>query len=61
MNPKEKKISLSYKQARLELQKLEYQKYLESQDDKLTLGDIFKDHFKQIQSPKKANKKEEKK
>jgi small subunit ribosomal protein S1 len=58
MNPKEKKISLSFKQARLELQKLEYQKYLESQDNKLTLGDVFKDNFKQIKSPKKVNKKE---
>ena len=57
MNPREKKISLSFKQARLELQKLEYQKYLESQDDKLTLGDVFKDHFKQMRSPKKVNKK----
>jgi small subunit ribosomal protein S1 len=60
MNPKEKKISLSFKQASLELQKLEYQKYMESQDNKLTLGDVFKDHFKQIKSPKKVNKKEEK-
>ena len=60
MNPKEKKISLSFKQARLELQKLEYQKYLESQDNKLTLGDVFKDHFKQIQSPKKKIKRRKK-
>ena len=61
MNPKEKKISLSFKQARLELQKLEYQKYIESQDNKLTLGDVFKDHFKKIQSPKKVDKKVTKK
>jgi small subunit ribosomal protein S1 len=60
MNPKDKKISLSFKQARLELQKLEYQKYLESQDDKLTLGDVFKDHFKQIQSPTKQIKRSKK-
>ncbi len=60
MNPKEKKISLSFKQARLELQKLEYQKYLESQDNKLTLGDVFKDHFKQIQSQKKQIKRRKK-
>lgn len=60
MNPKEKKISLSFKKARLELQKLEYQKYLESQDNKLTLGDVFKDHFKQIQSPKKKIKRRKK-
>jgi small subunit ribosomal protein S1 len=61
LNPREKKISLSFRQAHLELQKLEYQKYLESQDGKLTLGDVFKDHFKQIRSPKKVEKKEEKK
>ncbi|NIM59792.1 MAG: 30S ribosomal protein S1 [Candidatus Aminicenantes bacterium] len=60
MNPKEKKISLSFKQARLELQKLEYQKYIESQDNKLTLGDVFKDHFKKIQSPKKQIKRRKK-
>ncbi len=60
MNPKEKKISLSFKQARLELQKLEYQKYLESQDNKLTLGDVFKDNFKQIKSPKKKIKRRKK-
>jgi small subunit ribosomal protein S1 len=60
MNPKDKKISLSFKQARLELQKLEYQKYLESQDDKLTLGDVFKDHFKRIQSPTKQIKRSKK-
>jgi small subunit ribosomal protein S1 len=60
MNPREKKISLSFRQALLELQKLEYQKYLESQDSKLTLGDVFKDHFEQIRFPKKVEKKEEK-
>lgn len=60
MNPKEKKISLSFKQARIELQKLEYQKYLKNQDQRLTLGDLFKEHFEQIRSLKKANKKEEK-
>ena len=60
MNPKEKKISLSFKQARTEFLKLEYQKYLESQDKSVTLGDIFKDHFKQIRSQKNVNKKEEK-
>jgi small subunit ribosomal protein S1 len=60
MNPKEKKVSLSFKQARLELQKLEYQKYLQSQDNKLTLGDVFKDHFRQIKSPKKQIKRRKK-
>ena len=61
LNPRENKISLSFRQAHLELQKLEYQKYLESQDSKLTLGDVFKDHFKQMRSPKKVEEKTEKK
>ena len=61
MNPKEKKISLSFKLAQLEIQKAEYQKYIQSQDNRLTLGDIMKDQFKQIKSPKKRKKKEEKK
>ncbi len=60
MNPKEKKLSLSFKHAQLELQKLEYQKYIQNYDKKLTLGDVFKDQLKQIRSPKKAIKKEEK-
>ena len=60
MNPKEKKISLSFKLAQLELQKAEYQKYIQSQDSKLTLGDIMKEQLKQIHAPKKTKKKEEK-
>jgi small subunit ribosomal protein S1 len=61
MNSKEKKISLSFKQAQFELQKIEYQKYLKSQDDKLTLGDIMKEQLKGIKpSQIKTNKKEEK-
>jgi small subunit ribosomal protein S1 len=60
MNPREKKISLSFKQAQLELQKLEYQKYIQNQK-RLTLGDVFKDQLKQIRSPQKVKKKEGKK
>lgn len=60
MNPQEKKLSLSFKLAQLELQKLEYQKYAQSQDDKLTLGDLLKDQLKQIKPTQKAKKKEEK-
>jgi len=58
MNPREKKISLSFKQAQFELQKLEYQKYIQSQDDKLTLGDLMKDQLKKIKPIRKAKKKE---
>ncbi|UCC38271.1 MAG: 30S ribosomal protein S1 [Candidatus Aminicenantes bacterium] len=61
MNQKDKKISLSFKQAQMDIQKLEYQKYVQSQDNKLTLGDIMKDQFQEIQSPKKKNKKKEEK
>jgi len=62
MDPKNKKISLSFKLAQLEMQKLEYQKYMQSQDNKATLGDIMKDQLTKIsKTTKKANKKEEKK
>ena len=61
MNQKDKKISLSFKQAQLDIQKLEYQKYLQSQDSKLTLGEIMKDQFREIQSRKKKTKKKEEK
>jgi small subunit ribosomal protein S1 len=57
MNPQEKKISLSFRLAQLELQKLEYQKYAQSQDGKLTLGDLLKDQLNKIQPTQKANKK----
>ncbi len=61
MNPKERKISLSFRLAQLELQQLEYQQYIQRQNDKLTLGDIFKDQLKKIQTTKKAKKKEDNK
>lgn len=57
MSPREKKISLSFRQAQFDLQKLEYQKYIQSQK-KLTLGDVFKEQLKQIRSSQKAIKKE---
>ena len=60
MNPQEKKLSLSFRLAQLELQKLEYQKYAQSQDDKLTFGDLLRDQLKKIQPPQKTKKKEEK-
>jgi len=61
MNPKEKKLSLSFRQAQLEMQRLEYQKYMEHQDNRFSLGDIMKNQLKKISSAqKKVNKKEEK-
>jgi small subunit ribosomal protein S1 len=59
MNPREKKISLSFRLAQLEIQKLEYQRYVSSQDNRLTLGDIMGDRFKKIRAPKKEAKEKE--
>ena len=56
LNPREKKISLSFRLAQLEMQKLEYQKFIRGQDDRLTLGDIMGDQFKKIAAPKKGAK-----
>ena len=40
------------------MQKLEYQKYMQSQDDRHTLGDIMKDQLKNIGTKKKTKKEE---
>ena len=61
LNQEEKKISLSFRQAQMEVQKLEYQKYVQSQNDRLTLGDLMKDKLKNLEAPKKKTKKTEKK
>jgi small subunit ribosomal protein S1 len=61
LNKDEKKISLSFRQAQIEMQKLEYQKYVQSQDDRLTLGDLMRDKLKSLEPLKKENKKTEKK
>jgi small subunit ribosomal protein S1 len=61
LSPHEKRISLSFKQAQVELQKMEYQKYVQSQDDRHTLGDIMKDQLKNIGTPAKAPKKKKEK
>jgi len=59
MNPKANKISLSFKQAQFDIQRQEFQKYMDHQDHGLTLGDIMKDQLKQFHAPKKTSKKEE--
>jgi small subunit ribosomal protein S1 len=61
LNPRDKKISLSFRSAQLEMQKLEYQKFIRSQDDRLTLGDIMKDQLKKFRAPKKVIKEKEEK
>jgi small subunit ribosomal protein S1 len=60
LNQDEKKISLSFRQAQIEMQKMEYQKYVQSQDDRLTLGDLMRDKLKNLEPPKKKSKKTEK-
>jgi small subunit ribosomal protein S1 len=59
MNPKAKKISLSFKQAQFDMQRADFQKYMESQDHGMTLGDLMKDQLAKIHSPKRVSKKEE--
>jgi small subunit ribosomal protein S1 len=59
MNPKANKISLSFRQAQYDIQRQEFQKYMDQQDHGLTLGDIMKDQLKQFHAPKKVSKKEE--
>jgi small subunit ribosomal protein S1 len=62
MNQQDKKISLSFKQAQLEIQKRDYQKYMNGQDKRQTLGDIMKEQFDKITiNKKKESKKEGKK
>jgi ribosomal protein S1 len=56
LNPKEKKISLSFRQAQYEKERMEYQKYARSQDGTATLGDIMKDQLKNIPSKPAAEK-----
>jgi small subunit ribosomal protein S1 len=57
MSQKDKKISLSFRQAQADLHKQEYQRYLESQDNRMTLGDLMKDQLARLVSiPKKEAK-----
>ena len=60
LNPKDKKISLSFRLAQMDIQKQEYQRYVESQDDRMTLGDLMKEQLSRFQVPKTAPKKEDK-
>ena len=53
MSPKDKKLSLSFRQAQSEMHKMDYQKFMDSQDDRLTLGEFMKD-LNLIKPPKKA-------
>mgnify|MGYP001114261514 FL=1 len=59
LNPKAKKISLSFKQAVYDLEKQDFQRFMETQNDRMTLGDIMKDQLKGFRAPKKRVKKED--
>jgi len=58
LDAKSHKISLSFRQAQFDIQKKEYQKYMESQETKMTFGDLLKEQLKNINAPKKSRKKE---
>ncbi|MDY0231672.1 MAG: S1 RNA-binding domain-containing protein, partial [Candidatus Saccharicenans sp.] len=57
LTPQAKKISLSFRQAQMEIQKKEFQKYMSGQSDRLTLGDVFREQLKNI--PGISNSKKE--
>lgn len=57
LNPAARKISLSFRQAQVDQQKKEFQKYLEGQSDRLTLGDLLREQLKNL--PGRANGKKE--
>ncbi len=59
MSQQDKKISLSFRQAQLEMQKRDYQKYMDGQDKRHTLGDIMKDQFDKITTAKTTKSKKE--
>jgi small subunit ribosomal protein S1 len=59
MNPKAKKISLSFKQAIYDMEKQDFQRFMESQNDRMTLGDIMRDQLKGFRAPQKGTKKED--
>ena len=61
MSQQDKKISLSFKQAQLDMQKQDYQKYMNGQDKRHTLGDIMKEQFDKITTNKKTESKKEEK
>jgi small subunit ribosomal protein S1 len=59
MNPKAKKISLSFKQAVYDMEKRDFQRFMETQNDRMTLGDIMKDQLKGFKAPRRGTKKED--
>jgi len=61
LNPQEKKISLSFRQAQQEIQKMEYQKYRQSQPDRLTFGDLIREQLKNINTSNTSKEKNKKK
>lgn len=61
LNSQEKKISLSFRQAQHEIQKMEYQKYMQNQSDRLTFGDLIREQLKNINTSNASKEKNKKK
>jgi small subunit ribosomal protein S1 len=59
LNPQARKISLSFRQAQMDMQKKEFQKYLEGQSDRLTLGDLLREQLKNIPGITNGKKEDE--
>ena len=59
MTPKARKISLSFRQAAADLQRQDFQRFMEAQDPRMTLGDIMRDQLSKIPTVKREPKKEE--
>jgi len=57
LNPQSHKISLSFRQAQMDMQKKEFQKYMDGHSDRLTLGDLLREQLKNL-STKDNSKKE---
>jgi len=59
MSAKDKKLSLSFRQAQDEIHRLEYRKFMDSQNDRLTLGDLMRDKLESIKSQRLTTAKKE--
>ena len=51
LNAKDKKISLSFRQAVMDLQRQEYQRYQDNQGERLTFGDLIREQLNKKANP----------
>ena len=51
LNAKDKKISLSFRQAVMDLQRQEYQRYQDNQGERLTFGDLIREQLNKKNNP----------